>query len=88
MRTFLKAHQVSFPMPQVSSHLGFAIKSYAWISQDCSEGQQSVMTECWNKLPCKTEPIYNVSWCMAYSVGKLLESSFTPKKWFVIWTSQ
>jgi len=75
-------------MPHVSSHLDVAIKSYAWISQDCSEGQQSIVTECWYNLLCKTVPIYNVSWCMAYIAGKLLESSFTPKKWFIIWTFQ
>ena len=38
IRTFWKAHQVFFPMPQVSSHLDITIKSYVWISQDCWEG--------------------------------------------------
>jgi len=55
---------------------------------DYSEGQQSVVTEWWYNLPSKTVPIYNVLWCMAYISGKLLESSFTPKKRFIIWTSQ
>ena len=36
MRTCWKACRVCFIMPQVSSHLDVAIKSYAWISQDCS----------------------------------------------------
>jgi len=39
MRTFWKVHQVHFPMPQSPPYLDIAIKSYVWISQDCSEGQ-------------------------------------------------
>jgi len=57
------------------------------ISTDCSEGEQSVVTEYWYNLPSKTVPIYNVSCWLAYIAGKTFESSFTPKKWFIIWTS-
>jgi len=49
------------------------------ISIDCSEGQQSVVTECWYNLPSKTVRIYNVSCCLAYIAGKPFESSFTTK---------
>jgi len=58
------------------------------ISTDCSEGQQSAVTEYWYNLPYKTVPIYNVSRYIAYIAGKHFESSFTPKKQFIIWTSQ
>ena len=58
------------------------------ISIDSSEGQQSVVTECWYNLPSKTVPIYNVSCWFAYIAGKPFESSFTPKKRFIIRTSQ
>jgi len=44
------------------------------ISIDCSEGQQSAVTECWYNLPSKTVPVHNVSCWMAYIAGKLLES--------------
>ena len=39
MRTFWKAYQVYFPMQQIPPHLEVTMKSYAQISQDCSEGQ-------------------------------------------------
>jgi len=58
------------------------------ISTNCSEGQQSVVTECWYNLPSKTIPIYNVSCWMAYIGGKPIESSFISKKRFIIWTFQ
>jgi len=55
------------------------------ISVDCSEGQQSVVTEYWYNLRSKIVSIYNVSCWMAYFDGKPFESSFTPN---IIWTSQ
>ena len=82
MSTCWKAWRVYFPMSLVATSLDTPYCLQTRISTDCSEGQQSVVTECWYILPCKTVPIYNVSWCMAYIAGKLLESSFTPKKRF------
>jgi hypothetical protein len=40
-------------MQQAPPHLDVTIKSYAQISQDYSEGQQSFWTECWYNFPCK-----------------------------------
>ena len=87
MRTCWKACRVYFPMNLMATSLDTPYCLQTRIRTDCSEGQQSVVTECWYNLLCKTVPIYNVLWCMAYIAGKLLESSFTPKKQFVIWTS-
>ena len=84
MRTCWKACRVYFPMNPVETSLDTPYCLQTRISTDCSEGQQSVVTECWYNLPCKTVPIYNVSCCMAYIARKLLESSFTPKKQFII----
>jgi len=88
MKTCWKACRVYFPMNLVATSLDTPYYLQTRISTDFSEGQQSVVTEFWYNLPCKTVPIINVSWCMAYIAGKLLEFSFTPKKRFVIWTSQ
>ena len=66
-------------MNLVATSLGTPYCLQTRISTDCSEGQQSVVTECWYNLPSETVPIYSISWCMEYIDGKLLESSFTPK---------
>ena len=87
MRTFWKAYQVYFPMQQTSPHLDITIKSYAQISQDCSEGQQSFWTECWYNFPCKIVPLYKATWCMLHMDGKLIESTFTLNKQLIILTS-
>jgi hypothetical protein len=83
MRTFWKAYQVFFSMAQVPSVLDFPMLRYEQISENCSEDQQSS----WDRMlgPCKTVPIYKVSWCMLHMAGKLFESTFTPNKWFIIW---
>ena len=86
MSTCWKSWRVYFPMNLVATSLDTPSCLQTRISTDCSEGQQSVVTECWYNLPCKTVQIYNVSWCMAYIAGKLLESSFTPKKRFIIFS--
>jgi len=75
-------------MNLVSTSLGTPYCLRSRISTDCSEGQQSVVIECWYNLPSKTVPIYNVSCWLVYVAGKHFESSFTPKKQFIIWTSQ
>ena len=80
MRICWKACRVYFPMNVVATSFDTPYCLQTRISTDCSEGQQSAMTECWYNLLCKTVPIYNVSWYMAYIAGKLFEFSFTPKK--------
>ena len=40
------------------------------------------------KIPCKTVPFYNNSWCIAYMVGKMMKLAFQRIQRFIIWTSQ
>ena len=40
------------------------------------------------KIPCKTEPFYSNSWCIAYMVGKMMKLAFQRIQRFIIWTSQ
>jgi hypothetical protein len=87
MWTLWKAYQVYFLMQQTLPHLDVTIMSYAQISQDCLEGQQSFMTEYWYNFPCKIVPFYNIMWCMLQMDGKLIESTFVPNKQLVILTS-
>jgi len=88
MRTCWKACRVYFPMNLVATSLDTLYCLQTRISTDSSEGQQSIVTECWYKLPSKTVPIYNVSCWLAYIAAKPFESSFISKKRFIIWTSQ
>jgi len=88
MNTCWKARRVYVPMNLVATSLDTPYCLQTRISTDCSEGQQSVVTEYWYNLPSKTVPIYKVSCWLAYIAGKLFESSLRPKKRFIIWTSQ
>jgi hypothetical protein len=76
-----------FLVQQTPPHLDVTIRSYVQISQDCSEGQQFLSTECWYNFPCKIVPFYNVLWCILHMARKLIESTFTPNKWLIIWAS-
>ena len=87
MRTYWKACRVYLPMSLVATSLDTPYCLHTRISTDCSEGQQSIVTEYWYNLPSKTVSNYNVSCWMAYISRKPFESSFTPKKRFIIWTS-
>jgi len=88
MRTCWKACWFYFTINLVATSLDTSYYLQTKIITDCTEGQQSVVTECWYNLLCKTVPNYHISWYMAYIAGKPWESSFTPKKRFIIWTFQ
>ena len=54
MSTCWKALRVYFPMNLVETSLDTPYCLQTRISTDCSEGQQSVVTECWYNLPSTT----------------------------------
>ena len=61
MSTCWKAWRVYIPMNLVETSLDTPYGLQTRIRTDCSEGQQSIVTECCYNLPSKTVPIYYVS---------------------------